>query len=72
MTVSWQCLTRRTVTGDITAALTKLIETMRKFGQDEALHSFAGLSLICVGISLQIMSVVLLIVVEVMRLLSGH
>ena len=45
---------------------------IKKFGPNEAGVSFAGLSLICVGISLQILSVVLLIVVEVLRVFAGH
>ena len=65
--VSWQCIRRRRVAGEITPALARLIETVKKFGQQEAVYSFAGLSLISVGISLQILSVVLLIVVEVLR-----
>ena len=70
--VSWQCVTRRRVTTEITPALVRLIETVKKFGQQEAAYSFAGLSFICVGISLQILSVVLLIVVEVLRWPAGH
>ena len=70
--LSWKFFWRRHIPDKVKPALATMIETLRKFGHEEAAESFLGLGLLCVGIGLQILSVVLLIGVEVLRLLCGH
>jgi len=70
--VSWTFLRQRQVPSTLKRPIVKMIETLKNFGEDEAAGSFVGLGLLCVGIFLQILSVVVLIVVEILRLKGGH